>query len=73
MQLYHSIIGGKAVKSGLPVIEKRYPATGEVIAHIEPADQAILDLAVKTAKEAQVVWAQTDPFDRARSCIEPLT
>lgn len=66
MQLYHSIIGGKAVKSGLPVIEKRYPATGEVIAHIEPADQAILDLAIKTAKEAQVVWAQTDPFDRAR-------
>ena len=42
MQICHSIIGGKPVKSNLPVIEKRYPATGEVITHIEPASDAML-------------------------------
>ena len=43
MQICQSLIGGKPVKSNLPIIEKRYPATGEVIAHIEPASNAMLD------------------------------
>ena len=42
MQICQSLIGGKPVKSNLPIIEKRYPATGEVIAHIEPASDAML-------------------------------
>ena len=42
MQICQSFIGGKPLKSNLPIIEKRYPATGEVIAHIEPASDAML-------------------------------
>ena len=53
MRVCQSIIGGAPVASPLPVIEKRYPATGEVVAHIEPATDAILDSAVATAQAAQ--------------------
>ena len=66
MQICQSLIGGKPVKSNLPIIEKRYPATGEVIAHIEPASNAILDEAVAIAGQAQISWAKTDAFDRAK-------
>ena len=66
MQICQSLIGGKPVKSNLPIIEKRYPATGEVIAHIEPASNAILDEAVAIASQAQISWAKTDAFDRAK-------
>jgi betaine-aldehyde dehydrogenase len=66
MRLCQSIIGGKAVCSGLPMFEKRYPATGEVIAQIEPATTAMLDMAVGMADAAQKSWAATDPFDRAK-------
>jgi len=65
MRVCQSIVGGAPVASPLPVIEKRYPATGEVIAHIEPATDAILDSAVATAQAAQKTWAATDGFDRA--------
>ena len=40
----HSIISGALVASPPPVIEKRYPATGDVIAHIEQATTAVLDI-----------------------------
>ena len=66
MQICQSLIGGKPVKSNLPIIEKRYPATGEVIAHIEPASDAMLDEAVAIASQAQISWAKTDAFDRAK-------
>jgi betaine-aldehyde dehydrogenase len=66
MQICQSFIGGKPVKSNLPIIEKRYPATGEVIAHIEPASDAMLDEAVAIASQAQISWAKTDAFDRAK-------
>ncbi|MBL6596966.1 MAG: aldehyde dehydrogenase family protein, partial [Candidatus Puniceispirillum sp.] len=66
MQICQSLIGGKPVNSNLPVIEKRYPATGEVIAHIEPASGEMLDRAVEVAQQAQVSWAKTDAFERAK-------
>ena len=66
MQICQSLIGGKPVKSNLPIIEKRYPATGEVIAHIEPASNAMLNEAVAIASQAQISWAKTDAFDRAK-------
>ncbi len=65
MRICQSIIGGTPVASPLPVIEKRYPASGGVIAHIEPATDAMLDTAVATAQAAQKAWAATDAFDRA--------
>ena len=66
MQICQSLIGGKPVKSNLPIIEKLYPATGEVIADIEPASDAMLDEAVAFASQAQISWAKTDAFDRAK-------
>ena len=66
MQICQSLIGGKPVKSNLPIIEKRYPATGEVIAHIEPASDLMLNEAVAIASQAQISWAKTDAFDRAK-------
>jgi betaine-aldehyde dehydrogenase len=66
MQICQSLIGGKPVKSDLPIIEKRYPATGEVIAHIEPASDLMLNEAVAIASQAQISWAKTDAFDRAK-------
>ena len=66
MQICRSLIGGKPVKSNLPVIEKRYPATGEVIAHVEPASSEMLDRAVAVAQQAQVSWGKTDAFERAK-------
>ena len=66
MDICRSIIGGKAAHSALPVIEKIYPATGEIIAHIEPASTKMLDEAVRIAQVAQKSWAKTSPFDRAK-------
>ena len=66
MQICQSLIGGKSVKSNLPIIEKRYPATGEVIAHIEPANDAMLNETVAIASQAPISWAKTKAFDRAK-------
>ena len=38
MELCRSLVGGKPVAGSRPPIDKHYPATGEVIARIEPAD-----------------------------------
>ena len=51
MQICQSLIGGKPVKSNLRIIEKRYPATDEVSAHIEPASDTMLDEAVAIASQ----------------------
>lgn len=68
MEIYQSLIGGKPVKSNLPIIKKRYPAIGKVTAHIEPANDSMLNEAVAIAGQAEVSWAKTDPFDRAKFC-----
>ena len=66
MQKCQSIIAGNAVASNEPPIEKRYPATGEIIAHIEPATDEILDQAVAAATLAQKSWARIDRTERGR-------
>ncbi|QDG79287.1 betaine-aldehyde dehydrogenase [Labrenzia sp. PHM005] len=52
-------------QSGTP-FESVYPATGEVIAKIHPADEAIIEAAIKAAKEGQKAWAATAPVERGR-------
>ena len=66
MQICQSLIGGKPVTSPLASIDKIYPATGEVIAKIEPATREMLDEAVAVAAVAQRSWAAVEPLKRAR-------
>lgn len=66
MQICQSLIGGKPVTSPLASIDKIYPATGEVIAKIEPATKDMLDEAVAIAADAQRRWAAVEPLTRAR-------
>ena len=66
MKRIHSYINGKAHNCDNGLIDKVYPATGEVIAQVERADNALLDLAVQHAKEAQVKWAALTGQERSR-------
>lgn len=43
-----------------------YPATGEVIANLTTASDALVDRAVSVAAEAQMGWAATPPAERGR-------
>ena len=52
-----SIINGTAVRSPLPPIPKINPATGVIIASVEPASPEMLDDAVRYAAAAQKDWA----------------
>ena len=65
MEICKSLVGGRPVAGAMPSIDKRYPATGEVIARIEPADQTILDQAVEVAAAAQREWGARNGSDRA--------
>ena len=65
MEVCKSLVGGRTVAGAMPSIDKRYPATGEVIARIEPADQTILDQAVEVAAAAQREWGARSGSDRA--------
>ena len=65
MEVCKSLVGGRPVAGAMPSIDKRYPATGEVIARIEPADQTILDQAVELAAAAQREWGARSGSDRA--------
>ncbi|XYK82439.1 MAG: betaine-aldehyde dehydrogenase [Labrenzia sp.] len=60
-------IGGAYTESqsGTP-FDSLYPATGEVIAQIHPADDAIIAAAISAAKEGQKVWAAKPPAERGR-------
>ncbi|MEJ6673412.1 MAG: betaine-aldehyde dehydrogenase [Alphaproteobacteria bacterium] len=60
-----SIINGAAVKSPLPATPKINPATGAVIASIEPASPEMLDDAVRYAAAAQKDWAARAAHERA--------
>ena len=66
MNTIMSVINGRAVASTQAVIEKRYPATGEVFAKIQPATSEMLDEAVQRAKAAQTLWAAQAAHERAR-------
>ena len=61
-----SIINGKEVASKLPPFDKIYPATGEVIASVEPASPDMLDEAVQHAAKAQRKWAAMAGHERSR-------
>ena len=65
MEICKSLVGGRPVAGAMTSIDKRYPATGEVIARIEPADQTILDQAVEVAAAAQREWGARSGSDRA--------
>lgn len=65
MEVCRSLVGGQPVAGSLPSIDKKYPATGEVIARIEPADQTILDQAVDAAAVAQRDWSARSGSERA--------
>ena len=66
VKIIRSIIHGREVASSLPVFDKIYPATGEVIAKIEPASPPMLDEAVEYAREAQKKWAALAGHERGR-------
>ena len=66
VKIIRSIIHGREVASSLPAFDKIYPATGEVIAKIEPANPQILDKAVEYASEAQKKWAALAGYERGR-------
>ncbi|UWQ19864.1 betaine-aldehyde dehydrogenase [Jannaschia sp. M317] len=51
--------------AGAP-IEVIYPATGEVIATVHEATEAVIEQALASAARAQVAWAATDPAERGR-------
>ncbi len=65
MELCRSLVGGKPVAGSRPPIDKHYPATGEVIARIEPADETVLDQAVAVAAEAQREWGAHSGAERS--------
>lgn len=59
-------IGGRAVPGSGAVFTTVNPATGEVLAEVETAEQAQVDQAVAAAARAQVAWAETPGAARAR-------
>ncbi|MFO1105595.1 MAG: betaine-aldehyde dehydrogenase [Amaricoccus sp.] len=60
-------IGGKAVEdpAGTP-FEVRYPATGEVIATLHGATEALIAEAMARAREGFALWSRTAPAARGR-------
>jgi acyl-CoA reductase-like NAD-dependent aldehyde dehydrogenase len=54
--------------SGSERFEVRSPATGAVIGSVPVATTADVDLAVKSAREAQRHWAKVGVWERARVC-----
>ena len=66
MKRISSFINGAPYRSDNGVIDKIYPATGEVIAQIERATPDMLDEAVRHAKQAQKQWAALTGQDRSR-------
>jgi len=61
-----SVINGREAESPLPPFDKLYPASGEVIAKVQPATSEMLDEAVSHAAEAQKKWAALAGFERGR-------
>ena len=68
MRLINSYINGRAHSAPETAlkIEKRYPATGEVIASVEAATPQMLDEAVAHAKQAQKQWAAVPANEKSR-------
>lgn len=58
-----NLVDGELV-DGRDRFERRSPATGEVVAVAEIADEAIVDRAVEAARRAFVDWSRTTGFER---------
>lgn len=58
-------IGGDLIAGEGPAIEVENPATEEIVASVGSASKDQLDLAVKSAREASVEWANMPAVDRA--------
>lgn len=65
-QIQHFIQGETFVSEGERKSQVFAPNTGDVQAEVHLATHATLELAVKSAKEAQIGWAATNPQRRAR-------
>lgn len=65
-QASHFIDGEYVEDTSGTVIESIYPATGEVIARLHAATNAIVEKAVASAKRAQKEWAALSPGARGR-------
>ncbi|MFC9227061.1 aldehyde dehydrogenase family protein [Streptomyces hygroscopicus] len=69
-QYYGSIIDGKELPAGrAAVMDSIDPATGEVLAHIQRADQAIVDEAVASSERAVPAWRDADGAERGRAMV----
>ncbi len=68
-KLIQSYYGGAFRSSGGGSVEKRYPATGKVIANVELATLEMLDEAVVMARQAQVLWAKRSVQTRGQILI----
>ena len=66
MQICQSLIGGKPVKSNLPIIDKRYPAKGEVNAHNETSSDAMINEAVSITSKHKKRLANNDELESDR-------
>ena len=61
-----SYVNGASLSGGGDLIDKIYPATGEVIARVECASESMLDQAVAQAAEAQQKWALRSVQERGQ-------
>ncbi|MCO8305752.1 MULTISPECIES: aldehyde dehydrogenase family protein [Streptomyces] len=69
-QYYGSIIDGKELPAGrAAVMDSIDPATGEVLAHVQRADQAIVDEAVASSERAVPAWRDADGAERGRAML----
>jgi betaine-aldehyde dehydrogenase len=60
-------INGQFVDDAVgPILESIYPATGEVIARLHEATEAVINAAVDAARAAQPAWAALKPVERGR-------
>jgi len=60
-------VGGRYLESDTgSELVSTFPATGEVIAKLTTADDALLETAIEAAKAGQKVWAATPPVERGR-------
>ena len=62
----HFVNGAYVEDTAGPVIEVIYPATGEVIARVHEATDAVIEAALAGAVRAQRDWAALKPVERAR-------
>ena len=70
MTVIKSYYGGAYQDGAGQFFEKRYPATGEVIAKVELASRDMLDEAVAMAQQAQRPWAHTSVQERGQILIK---